>query len=315
MIPLSSLRLWPSLVLIFFLPSRPIIVVHGTLNASKLLYYEGNDRPVLPEKVPEPMPGANNGTHQKHIPSHIWIAVRNISDARPHHLTGFAKKNANWTIHFCDNEEKDNFMATAFANTSILWAYNVLNPQIGCSKAEIWRLAVLYVYGGMYMDDDATLETRLDDIVAPEDRFIISTEPGVFDDRCYIDSFPLSNHSMTTRFGATAVNKTLFDNKFFVNWAIFASPRHPILVRTMEHAVDLIRREYFGESAIKLHVNDHRGKLLMCATTHPINHSARELILENESRTDLGLKIGKDHFANYGGNMKAWYNDYTVPNQ
>jgi len=42
---------------------------------------------------------------------------------------------------------------------------------------EIWRLAVLYVYGGLYMDDDAVLGTRLDDIVASEDRFIIAKVP------------------------------------------------------------------------------------------------------------------------------------------
>ena len=39
---------------------------------------------------------------------------------------------------------------------------------------EIWRLAVLYVYGGLYMDDDAVLGARLDDIVTPDDKFIIA---------------------------------------------------------------------------------------------------------------------------------------------
>jgi len=31
----------------------------------------------------------------------------------------------------------------------------------------------------------------------------------------------------------------------------------------MKYAVDLIKREYHGDSAVKMHVNDHRGKLLM----------------------------------------------------
>ena len=67
-----------------------------------------------------------------------------------------------------------------------------------------------------------------------------------------------------------------------------------------------------SDSLIKMHVNDHRGKLLMCATTHPINHATRELVLEKYP--DLGLHIGEEHFKDYGGNMKAWYNDYSVPN-
>ena len=53
-----------------------------------------------------------------------------------------------------------------------------MNPAIGCAKVEIWRLAILWVYGGFYMDDDAVLGTKLDDIVQPNDRFIIAKEPG-----------------------------------------------------------------------------------------------------------------------------------------
>ena len=49
-------------------------------------------------------------------------------------------------------------------------------------------------------------------------------EPGKFDDRCFVDDFPLSNASMRKRFGPDA-NYTIFDNKFFVNWAIFSAPR------------------------------------------------------------------------------------------
>ena len=44
--------------------------------------------------------------------------------------------------------------------------------------------------------------------------------------------------------------------------------------------------------------------LFRCATTHPICHAARELVLEKYP--DLGIKVGEEHFSNYGGNMKAW---------
>lgn len=36
---------------------------------------------------------------------------------------------------------------------------------------------------GMYMDDDATLETKLDDIVGHSDKLIMGQEPYDFDDR------------------------------------------------------------------------------------------------------------------------------------
>jgi mannosyltransferase OCH1-like enzyme len=32
------------------------------------------------------------------------------------------------------------------------------------SKADIWRYAVLYTYGGMYIDDDSDMKTPLDEV-------------------------------------------------------------------------------------------------------------------------------------------------------
>ena len=72
--------------------------------------------------------------NNKYIPSIAWIATRNNSEARPSHMTGsngFIARNKNWQIHFCDNDDKDHFMETNYYNSSILWAYNVLNPVIG----------------------------------------------------------------------------------------------------------------------------------------------------------------------------------------
>jgi hypothetical protein len=105
-----------------------ILAVSGARNYT----HDDIDSPVFPSSFP-----ANNfdenGTYHKHIPRNIWIAVRNISDGRPVHLIAFAKKNINWTMNYCDNDMKDEFMDTVFANTSLLWAYHIINPLLGTS--------------------------------------------------------------------------------------------------------------------------------------------------------------------------------------
>ena len=191
-------------------------------------------------------------------------------------------------------------MKKHFEGSSIFWAYDILNPIIGTAKVEIWRLAVLYLYGGMYMDDDANIATKLDDVVLPTDKFLVGKEPYDFDDRCYTTDFPLSNYSTTQRFfnntssGQTA--PTLFDNKFFFNWALFSSPGNPLLLRIMEHIVALLKHEYLLDSKIKLSPVDHRGKLLMCATTFPITHAAREMVFEGTQLEEIGLRVGGLYF-------------------
>lgn len=55
-------------------------------------------------------------------------------------------------------------MNTTFANTGINWAYNVINPLIGAARADIWRYCVLYLHGGLYLDDDSDIKVPLDNV-------------------------------------------------------------------------------------------------------------------------------------------------------
>ena len=67
-----------------------------------------------------------------------------------------------WKIHYFGQIESDNFMNKYYNNTSILWAYNLINPQERISQADIWRYAILYAFGGFYIDDDAFINSNID---------------------------------------------------------------------------------------------------------------------------------------------------------
>lgn len=250
--------------------------------------------------------------NNKYIPQDCWIAVRNISDIRPAHWIGpkgFPARNKHWTIHFQDNDMKDEFMATNFAGTSFLWAYNILNPLIGCAKVELWRLAVLWMHGGMYMDDDANIATPLDEVVTATDKFIAGREVYDWDDQCFKETFPLSNHSFNLRYGDKNKER-IFDNKYFFNWALFSMPGNILLERVITHIVHLLKGEYLGPKYSQIHhKHSDPGKTLMCASTFPITLAARELVLEGK-QSEMGIRVGGAGFAEYGANMKAWNNDY-----
>ena len=131
-----------------------VLLLAKTLFASELY-----DLPVIPESIRKQVQefqsmklDPTSTTYDKYIPRNVWIAVRNVSEAKPNHYLGpkgFIERNSNWKINFCDNAMKDKFMEDNYANSGILWAYNILNPAIGTSKVEIWRLAVLYLHGGI----------------------------------------------------------------------------------------------------------------------------------------------------------------------
>jgi mannosyltransferase OCH1-like enzyme len=42
-------------------------------------------------------------------------------------------------------------MQLFYADTSILWAFNMIHPLAGAFASDIWRYAVLYKFGGFYI--------------------------------------------------------------------------------------------------------------------------------------------------------------------
>jgi hypothetical protein len=163
------------------------------------------------------------------------------------------------------------------------------------------------------MDDDANIGSPLDTIVHAEDQFVVGEEGYDYDDRCYVANYSISEPGFLRRFGDDGKKILFGEGKFFLNWAMFSAPGHPIIKRVLEHAVQLIKAEYICVPLVKMHKHDHRGKLLQCATTFPITYVARELVLENQNKTDMGLRVIANGMKEYGADIKAWYNDY-LPN-
>ena len=75
----------------------------------------------------------------KLIPRRIWVAVKDANATLNHQIPELFRRNPQWSAHVCGNNEKDLFMSEQFANTSILWAYNLIAPWAGAAKADIWR--------------------------------------------------------------------------------------------------------------------------------------------------------------------------------
>ena len=55
-------------------------------------------------------------------------------------------------------------MNILYANTSVLWAFNLIHSDAGVFASDIWRYAVLYLFGGFYLDDDSYIEAPLEKV-------------------------------------------------------------------------------------------------------------------------------------------------------
>ena len=258
--------------------------------------------PVLPNETPSSKLG--KGTDDKLIPRHLWIAVRNSSDPLNYQMPALFERNSNWEVHVCSNEMKDEFMNKVFAGTSLLWAYNIISPAAGAAKADLWRYAVLWTYGGAYIDDDSDMHSPLDKVIEPQDTLIVSYERNGFNgNRCYIPRYHLSDFS--TYRNATLRTKNIFYGRILLNWAIFSAPRHPIIEAVMINAVEIIKHEYHRDSVMRSLNAAFRWEAIMCATGPSLlTATAREIVL-NDNNNHITYKLAHNDFKEYGGRFKA----------
>jgi len=112
------------------------------------------------------------------IPLHVYITWK-TKDLPPYMKANFLElknKNPQFTFHLFDDEDCRK-MIEHFFPPEVLEAYDTLIP--GAYKADLWRLCVLYLRGGIYMDCklQAINNFRLSEIVHKE-HFVLDRPPG-----------------------------------------------------------------------------------------------------------------------------------------
>ena len=252
---------------------------------------------------------------KKRIPRKIWIGMKTRptnSSLLPSHLQelGSISQRDGWEMYVLGNAEQLQFLQHYYANTSVIWAYNIMHPRLGNSACDIWRYAVLYAFGGLYLDDDSMFRSSLEGIVHVNDSLIISTESrNNFKDACFISSFHLSEANWTNRSRSASNDAVRYVGSTICSWAIFTKPRHPVILRALTNIVEAIRLEYLRQSILYMGYYEPKWKLVMCATGPCIfTSTVLEMLVEdsirNSSATKLSIRLVQSNFRDYKGHFK-----------
>lgn len=153
--------------------------------------------------------------HNKSIPKMIFVTAKyNIDELPERFRTNYQemeKQNPEYTFQYYDDDQIRNFIREH--HPYALNAYDALIP--GAYKADLWRMLVLYTYGGVYIDAGHQFVVPLSDILDESDEFV-----SVF------EVYDLGIH-----------------NSF-----IYAYPQHPILKNTIDMILDNINNRRYGEN-------------------------------------------------------------------
>jgi mannosyltransferase OCH1-like enzyme len=132
------------------------------------------------------------------------------------HISRLKKRNPHYKYEFYDDERINAFLSEEY-DEKVTAAYRKLN--IGAAKADFFRYAVLYKKGGVYLDIDCSVNSRLDDFIAPDDKALLSPEKNP---------------------------------AFFVQWAMMYEAGHPFLKRTIEMILENIAQNKYPHDVHKM---------------------------------------------------------------
>jgi len=111
--------------------------------------------------------------------------------------------NPDYRMELHDDNDMEEFMKNECPD--VYPAYKKL--KIGASRADVWRYAILYKRGGVYVDIDAKITGSLSELIQPTDDYIVTREGN---------------------------------KDYFNNWIMISAPGHPFLRRVLDMCIERI---------------------------------------------------------------------------
>jgi mannosyltransferase OCH1-like enzyme len=151
----------------------------------------------------------NVETNQK-IPKLIWQTAKNVPHSNSHSLIKtWINKNPDYQWLFMDDIRCDKFIKDNFNNEF----YNIYKSlPYGVMRADVWRVAVVYVYGGVYVDTDCECKVPINTWLSKDNELIVGVE---------------------------------VDNGALMNFAFASTAKNPALLSVLNQFVELYNKEWF----------------------------------------------------------------------
>lgn len=173
------------------------------------------------------------------------------------HIGRLKKNNPEYDYQFFDDKRVDEFILKEYGE-EVFNLYKRIN--IGAAKADFFRYAILYKKGGVYLDIDSRILSKIDDFIREEDAAVVSYEPG---EEC------------------------------FIQYALFFEANHPFLAQTMDTMISNLKTNKYpfnthkmtGPSMFTSAINE-------CIESSP-NHAYRILGIDYENHVEFSFKGSK----------------------
>jgi hypothetical protein len=152
--------------------------------------------------------------HTKDLPAPLLDAVERTRAA-----------NRDWEYRLYDDADIVDFIRKEYGEV-ILAAYLRIDPRYGAARADLFRYLLMYKTGGVYLDIKSVPTRALNDVLRPDDAYILSQWHGE-----RFAGMDMGVHGSLRAIGGTE----------YQQWHIVAAPGHPFLKCVIENVLRNLR--------------------------------------------------------------------------
>lgn len=202
-------------------------------------------------------------------------------------------RNPRWTHTLYDDAAIEAFIRTHY-DDSVWRDYDLIDPRYGSARADFFRYLLIYRLGGVYLDIKSTATRPLDEVLRPDDAYILS----------HWDNAPGASEA---GMGRHAEVRDVPGGEF-QQWHVMAEPGHPFLAAVIAAVRAGIARYH--------PLRGGTGKRAVLRLTGPIAYTraiaplrlAHPHRLVN-ARTELGLRYSV--LGGHTSHMRLFATHYT----
>ncbi len=221
------------------------------------------------------------------IPKNIIFIIpswQELSQDQRNNLDVIRRNNPGWNQIVMSDEDSWDFVAKHYSQR-VVGALNKIDKYYGPAISDLLRYLVLNKLGGVYVDNKSGFSKPLDEIVKPDDEYIVAqwdNGPGEI-------SEGTGFHKDTAHVSGGE----------YVNWVIISRPGHPFLEAVIEKVVSNIERYSVHEFG--------SGKIGVLRTTGPIamTLAISEILQEHPHRMARCANSGMLYAADGNGSKHS----------
>jgi hypothetical protein len=179
-----------------------------------------------PQVIPEQLPVVVAGTAIPKVIHQVYFS-KNLPPIVQANVDKIRALNPGWEYRFYDDDQMAQYVRDHYG-AEVFLQYDSINRKYGASRADFFRYLLIYNEGGVYLDIKSSLERPLDEVLLPDDVYLLSRWRNSLGE--LYEGWGM--HNQLKQFGGHE----------FQQWHVIAAPGHPFLRAVIEKVRDNIEK-------------------------------------------------------------------------